>query len=371
MRRVWRRTSSSQAEPSPWRHCWTSWASCSKLPQPHLPDTCFGSARRWAFRPANVWNAKCTGNVPALGPSQPTVWLASYPLPRPLTTPCIPTSWNQIPAPRLTPSRVHLTLLAHGIKVEESAVCRSGYPCGRIPSLPFPRESPSQPVQRRQGMGSRPPCESRLPFSFYRWHLRLLCPACPALAEISSASRSVEILEHLPYDPRRLRRLVPAWPRRRARAPTAYFAQRQNSPLGYFRHLRARTDTRRREHRGSRRHRSPHLRILKPSRRGGGRAGVRKGRAHGRHFFCSLCDRRHLRIDLLASSRLSASRTPHAGLARATRLARGSGAESIGIRARRADCPHLGRRGRRRDLLRVALAARRLRLSPRAPEFRR
>jgi len=32
MRRVCRRTSSSQAEPSPWRHCWTSWASCSKLP---------------------------------------------------------------------------------------------------------------------------------------------------------------------------------------------------------------------------------------------------------------------------------------------------------------------------------------------------
>src|SRR5271157_2133944 len=31
MRRVCRRTSSSQAEPSPWRHCWTSWASCSKL----------------------------------------------------------------------------------------------------------------------------------------------------------------------------------------------------------------------------------------------------------------------------------------------------------------------------------------------------
>src|SRR5215831_10714028 len=64
MRREWRRTSSSQAEPSPWRHCWTSWASCSKLPQPHLPDTCLGSTRRWVFRPANEWNEKCTGNVP-------------------------------------------------------------------------------------------------------------------------------------------------------------------------------------------------------------------------------------------------------------------------------------------------------------------
>jgi hypothetical protein len=31
MRREWRRTSSSQAEPSPWRHCWTSWASCSNV----------------------------------------------------------------------------------------------------------------------------------------------------------------------------------------------------------------------------------------------------------------------------------------------------------------------------------------------------
>src|SRR5213082_3078277 len=29
MRLLWRRTSSSQAEPSPWRHCWTSWTSCS------------------------------------------------------------------------------------------------------------------------------------------------------------------------------------------------------------------------------------------------------------------------------------------------------------------------------------------------------
>jgi len=31
MRLVWRRTSSSQADPSPWRHCWTSWASCSNV----------------------------------------------------------------------------------------------------------------------------------------------------------------------------------------------------------------------------------------------------------------------------------------------------------------------------------------------------
>src|SRR5258708_38571643 len=31
MRREWRRTSSSQAEPSPWRHCWTSWESCSNV----------------------------------------------------------------------------------------------------------------------------------------------------------------------------------------------------------------------------------------------------------------------------------------------------------------------------------------------------
>src|SRR5882724_11041664 len=36
IRREWRRTSSSQAEPSPWRHCWTSWASCSNLRQPRI-----------------------------------------------------------------------------------------------------------------------------------------------------------------------------------------------------------------------------------------------------------------------------------------------------------------------------------------------
>src|SRR6266849_9930506 len=39
MRREWRRTSSSQAEPSPWRHCWTSWASCSNVSSASNPGT--------------------------------------------------------------------------------------------------------------------------------------------------------------------------------------------------------------------------------------------------------------------------------------------------------------------------------------------
>src|ERR1700757_1842622 len=234
MRRVWRRTSSSQAEPSPWRHCWTSWASCSKLPQPHLPDTCFGSTRRWFFRPATLWNAKCTGNVPAFGLSQPTVWLASYPLPQTVTTPSVTTFWNQIADPGLTPPPAPRTLLSHGIEVAESAVCRSGYPCGRIPALSFPRESPSQPVQRCQALGSRPPCEFPLSLSFYRRHLRLLCAARSPLAKISSSSRSFEILEYLPHDSRRLQRLVPSWPRGRTRAPVADIAQGQNPSL---RHL--------------------------------------------------------------------------------------------------------------------------------------
>src|SRR6266849_7973615 len=39
MRREWRRTSSSQAEPSPWRHCWTSWASCSNVSSASKPGT--------------------------------------------------------------------------------------------------------------------------------------------------------------------------------------------------------------------------------------------------------------------------------------------------------------------------------------------
>src|SRR5712664_3441420 len=39
MRREWRRTSSSQADPSPWRHCWTSWASCSNVSSASNPGT--------------------------------------------------------------------------------------------------------------------------------------------------------------------------------------------------------------------------------------------------------------------------------------------------------------------------------------------
>src|SRR6267143_3973584 len=39
MRLVWRRTSSSQADPSPWRHCWTSWASCSNVSSASNPGT--------------------------------------------------------------------------------------------------------------------------------------------------------------------------------------------------------------------------------------------------------------------------------------------------------------------------------------------
>src|SRR6202158_6100845 len=39
MRREWRRTSSSQADPSPRRHCWTSWASCSNVSSASNPGT--------------------------------------------------------------------------------------------------------------------------------------------------------------------------------------------------------------------------------------------------------------------------------------------------------------------------------------------
>src|SRR5690242_21107134 len=42
MRRVWRRTSSSQADPSPWRHCWTSWATCSNVSSASEPTTVQG-----------------------------------------------------------------------------------------------------------------------------------------------------------------------------------------------------------------------------------------------------------------------------------------------------------------------------------------
>src|ERR1700719_984204 len=187
MRRVWRRTSSFQAKPSPWRHCWTSWASSSKLPQPHLPDTCLGSTCRWVFRPANVWNAKCTGNVPVLGPSQPTVWLASYPLPPSLTTPSVTTCWNQIAYPRLTPPLVPRTLLPHGPQVEESVVRRPGYPCGRILALSFSRESPSGPVQRRQALGS---FEGRRPALYPGFRYSHLCVLFPPRNPLAKPSKT-------------------------------------------------------------------------------------------------------------------------------------------------------------------------------------
>jgi hypothetical protein len=47
MRRVWRRTSSSQADPSPWRHCWTSWASCSNVSSASKPATVQGVSASW------------------------------------------------------------------------------------------------------------------------------------------------------------------------------------------------------------------------------------------------------------------------------------------------------------------------------------
>src|SRR5258707_6096430 len=259
MRRVGRRTSPSQAEPSPWRHCWTSWASCCKLPQPHLPDTCLGSTRRWVFRPANVWNAKCTGNVPPWGrPNRPFGWHLTRSRPD-LQRLRVTTCWNHVAYPCLTPPLAPRTLLPHGIEVEESAVCRSGHPGGRIPALSFSRESPSEPVQRRQALGSRPPGEYALPPALYQYNLWMLRAACPPLAEISGPSRSREFLEHLPHDPRWLQRPLSPRPRRRTRAPTTDRAQRQNPALGHLRHLRARTHPRRRQYRGSRCCRPPHL----------------------------------------------------------------------------------------------------------------
>src|SRR5207248_7906763 len=73
MRRVWRRTSSSQADPSPWRHCWTSWASCSNVSSASKPTTVQGVSasrllsqkNRWQSIPAcQLWNENCNENVP-------------------------------------------------------------------------------------------------------------------------------------------------------------------------------------------------------------------------------------------------------------------------------------------------------------------
>src|SRR5690242_4169499 len=78
MRRVWRRTSSSQADPSPWRHCWTSWASCSNVSSASEPTTVQGvSASRLLsqktagspFGPAN-YGTKTAGEMFPLGLGQ-------------------------------------------------------------------------------------------------------------------------------------------------------------------------------------------------------------------------------------------------------------------------------------------------------------
>ena len=102
MRREWRRTSSSQAEPSPWRQCWTSWASCSnenqplilksfpkapELPHPtthlrRLPSLALAPLERplelptdwaleWLSRPAKLWNVNCRRFVPLASPLGP------------------------------------------------------------------------------------------------------------------------------------------------------------------------------------------------------------------------------------------------------------------------------------------------------------
>src|SRR6266851_3668140 len=53
MRREWRRTSSSQAEPSPWRQCWTSWASCSNVSSASKPGavTCATTSGQFLVKP--------------------------------------------------------------------------------------------------------------------------------------------------------------------------------------------------------------------------------------------------------------------------------------------------------------------------------
>src|SRR5271167_1981007 len=81
IRRVWRRTSSSQAEPSPWRHCWTSWASCSNVSSASKPATVTSLPQK--LHGANfglqLWNANCSRKVPCCsGPGDRPRVGASY-----------------------------------------------------------------------------------------------------------------------------------------------------------------------------------------------------------------------------------------------------------------------------------------------------
>src|SRR6267154_741189 len=71
MRLVWRRTSSSQADPSPWRHCWTSWASCSN------------------HQPQNLLRCKACLRV-GLSQSRPTVHLGLPTMERKMLSKCSP-----------------------------------------------------------------------------------------------------------------------------------------------------------------------------------------------------------------------------------------------------------------------------------------
>src|SRR5271165_2794893 len=81
IRRVWRRTSSSQAVPAPWRHCWTSWASCSNVSSASKPATVTSLPQK--LHGANfglqLWNANCCQKVPcSSGPGDRPRVRASY-----------------------------------------------------------------------------------------------------------------------------------------------------------------------------------------------------------------------------------------------------------------------------------------------------
>src|SRR5258707_896604 len=79
MRREWRRTSSSQAEPSPWRHCWTSWASCSNVSSASNPATvtCAATPGQFFIKPWAAISACHTMErkvPPKCSPGHPTPW---------------------------------------------------------------------------------------------------------------------------------------------------------------------------------------------------------------------------------------------------------------------------------------------------------
>src|SRR5215468_219792 len=238
-RREWRRTSSSQAEPSPWRHCWTRWASCSKRSQPRTLDARSGFTPCRAPWPAKQWNVKCSRNVPLLKEHRLACPAHLNPLPTLLQDIGI----APLTLLDLTPLRQYPRL--YGCQVEEVAAARCWAFCSRLSPVSLTRCPPPSPVQRGQALGHHPWRKLPQPVFVRCRDLRLLRGSCPSLAEVPSPRRPGSFLAHLRHEPGRVCCALPLWTSGRAHSSASDFPQRQNPHRRYLRHLHPRAHSRR------------------------------------------------------------------------------------------------------------------------------